>query len=1093
MNHINIEKAHRPYRWVHADAAARAAETDLGIAGETTATGKWALQEDNGNIYELTDTSPVTWVLRVPNSDTLTAAIDDVETLLAGYQPLDADLTAIAALTTTAFGRSLLTTANEAAARSAIGLGTISVLSPSGTGTTANFLRGDGAYTNILTGELYTQGLTMSGAASTSGTTSVDSPRITLNGTYWNSGTSKQVTALISIDAFTRDNNALRITIDEEDGGGGLGLRGGNAYSYTLEINGNQTPGGYTTAFIPPRTDQGAWIFTDSFSKVNASNYDGSLNIGRKLLIGTNGHGISLMKADGSTPIHTLYNDSNDDLFVVCASNTHLTANLVSVEADMAMQSGKLFVPSSTGISFTDTGFNKGAIVPTAGTTSAIIDLVSPSSGYWRASGSNYDNPGFSISRDADNGYNCLGLNIGTSDYRTTDGNYYAYGIYNLLNKYSNFAGSNNASTWAAFNHLKGGSSATNYTGFQGACINQNEIHTGSGTWNYLVGTLSTSEIYGGSANITNLVGVYIGNNVYPATYTGTITNNIGILIGNIAEGTNKWAIKTGTGYVEFGDNVQVERLKLNQDGNTTTTAVHSLSQVNSGINFVNTSGIGAVDIVSLGTIGARFRQGAIFLNSAFLPFSDTNYLFGNYNDGSRQLSFKVNDDGTTTFRSYDESNVTKDVIFSSNLRTTKLKLTTEGDGTTTAIHHVDDSNSGIAFRPTYGLTDFYSNGNLVFSTRDSGLFVYTNFIPGGSGGFNFTNENDANRALNIDIANDGSTTLRSKDESNVTQPIYSTSPVHVSGILKSTHLKVTNEGSTSVTAIHHNDDPTSGINFRTDLGIVDFIAGGYLIAGVRQYGFYVYNRFIDGAGSGYQFGNYSDSAHQFTFVTDTSGVTTIRSKDASNATQKIVSTSPLEVNSTVTATGGFTLGSGAGWAFDVTSAGALTAKNAVIANIADGDVPLSVNATAGHTADAFRLRKSGVDKVTWDANFDQETVGNITSEKVISAKTFKEGVTSITTGTTYTVNLTDGAVHRVTSSGNLTVTLPNAADIAGQSFTLVVKYGGTHTLTFAGGTGLLWADGAAPTATSVNNKTDLYSFFSDGSVLYGRDGGRNF
>ena len=41
------------------------------------------------------------------------------------YQPLDSDLTAIAALTTTVFGRSLLTTADASAARLAIGAGTV--------------------------------------------------------------------------------------------------------------------------------------------------------------------------------------------------------------------------------------------------------------------------------------------------------------------------------------------------------------------------------------------------------------------------------------------------------------------------------------------------------------------------------------------------------------------------------------------------------------------------------------------------------------------------------------------------------------------------------------------------------------------------------------------------------------------------------------------------------------------------------------------------------------------------------------------------------------------------------------------------------
>jgi hypothetical protein len=59
------------------------------------------------------------------------SALSGIPTTLSGYgitdaQPLDSDLTAIAALTTTSFGRSLLTQADAAATRSTIGAGTSS-------------------------------------------------------------------------------------------------------------------------------------------------------------------------------------------------------------------------------------------------------------------------------------------------------------------------------------------------------------------------------------------------------------------------------------------------------------------------------------------------------------------------------------------------------------------------------------------------------------------------------------------------------------------------------------------------------------------------------------------------------------------------------------------------------------------------------------------------------------------------------------------------------------------------------------------------------------------------------------------------------
>jgi hypothetical protein len=65
------------------------------------------------------------------------------------YQPLDSDLTAIAALTTTTFGRAILTQADAATTRTTIGLGTLATLSPTGTASSSTYLRGDGVWSTV--------------------------------------------------------------------------------------------------------------------------------------------------------------------------------------------------------------------------------------------------------------------------------------------------------------------------------------------------------------------------------------------------------------------------------------------------------------------------------------------------------------------------------------------------------------------------------------------------------------------------------------------------------------------------------------------------------------------------------------------------------------------------------------------------------------------------------------------------------------------------------------------------------------------------------------------------------------------------------
>lgn len=61
----------------------------------------------------------------------------------AASQPLDSDLTAIAALSTTSFGRGLLTSADASALRTSAGLGTLATQSGTFSGTSSGTNTGD--------------------------------------------------------------------------------------------------------------------------------------------------------------------------------------------------------------------------------------------------------------------------------------------------------------------------------------------------------------------------------------------------------------------------------------------------------------------------------------------------------------------------------------------------------------------------------------------------------------------------------------------------------------------------------------------------------------------------------------------------------------------------------------------------------------------------------------------------------------------------------------------------------------------------------------------------------------------------------------
>lgn len=93
-------------------------------------------------------------------------------------------------------------------------------------------------------------------------------------------------------------------------------------------------------------------------------------------------------------------------------------------------------------------------------------------------------------------------------------------------------------------------------------------------------------------------------------------------------------------------------------------------------------------------------------------------------------------------------------------------------------------------------------------------------------------------------------------------------------------------------------------------------------------------------------------------------------------------------------------------------------------------------------------------------------------------------------TGST-SINLANGTIQKITTSGSTTITLPSS--VSGKSFTVIVSYAAADSLTWAGGSTLKWANGVTPTPTSATGKIDIFNFYCDGTNTYGSIFGQNF
>lgn len=86
--------------------------------------------------------------------------------------------------------------------------------------------------------------------------------------------------------------------------------------------------------------------------------------------------------------------------------------------------------------------------------------------------------------------------------------------------------------------------------------------------------------------------------------------------------------------------------------------------------------------------------------------------------------------------------------------------------------------------------------------------------------------------------------------------------------------------------------------------------------------------------------------------------------------------------------------------------------------------------------------------------------------------------------GTTCSFNWSSGNEHKAVLSSNTTVSFANG--VTGGRYVLLLKQDGTGSRTVTWPVSVLWPSASAPTLSTTASKTDLFTFFFDGTNYYG-------
>lgn len=94
--------------------------------------------------------------------------------------------------------------------------------------------------------------------------------------------------------------------------------------------------------------------------------------------------------------------------------------------------------------------------------------------------------------------------------------------------------------------------------------------------------------------------------------------------------------------------------------------------------------------------------------------------------------------------------------------------------------------------------------------------------------------------------------------------------------------------------------------------------------------------------------------------------------------------------------------------------------------------------------------------------------------------------------GTAQTIDWTTGNIHTSTLTGNCTYTFTAPSPALGVLILVVSQDGtGSRTVTWPGT--VKWSGGTAPTLTTTASKTDIFTFYYDGTNYYGVTSGLNY